>query len=85
VNLKKNKSQGKAVEVTLNSTEENSSEDFCMDLVQELGLRTQWTCFLTVYFLLNFYSSGLTNDQFSVCGNHLGIYSCMFTTQKPNS
>jgi hypothetical protein len=39
VSLKKHKSQDKAVEVTVNSKEENS-EDFCMDFVQEFGL---WT------------------------------------------
>jgi hypothetical protein len=39
VNWKKNKSQGKAVELTVNSKEENS-EDFCLDFVQEFGL---WT------------------------------------------
>ncbi len=32
VSLKKYKSQGKAVEVTVNSKEENS-EDFCLDFV----------------------------------------------------
>jgi hypothetical protein len=37
VRLKKNKSQGKAVEVIVNSKEENS-EDFCLDLFREFGL-----------------------------------------------
>jgi hypothetical protein len=37
VSLKKYKSQGKAVELTLNSNEENF-EDFCLDFVQEFGL-----------------------------------------------
>jgi len=37
VSLKKYKFQGKAVEVTVNSREENS-EDFCLDFVQEFGL-----------------------------------------------
>jgi hypothetical protein len=37
VSLKKYKSQGKAVEVTVISKAENS-EDFCLDFVQELGL-----------------------------------------------
>jgi hypothetical protein len=37
VSLKKKKSQGKAVEATLNSKEENSS-DICLDFVQEFGL-----------------------------------------------
>jgi hypothetical protein len=36
--LQKYKSQGKSVEVTLNSKEENY-EDFCLDFVQEFGLR----------------------------------------------
>ncbi len=35
--MKKYKSQGKAVEVTVNNKEENSS-DFCLDFVQEFGL-----------------------------------------------
>jgi hypothetical protein len=42
VSLKKLKSQGKSVEVTLNSKEENS-QDFCLDFVQEFSLRTPWT------------------------------------------
>ncbi len=37
VSLKKKKSQGKAVEVTVNSKEENC-QDFCLDFVQEFGL-----------------------------------------------
>jgi hypothetical protein len=37
VSLKKSKSQDKAVEETLNSKEEN----FCMDFVQEIGLRSR--------------------------------------------
>ncbi len=36
--MKKYKSRGKAVEVTANSKEENF-EDFCLDFVQEFGLR----------------------------------------------
>ncbi len=40
MSLKKQKSQGKAVEVTVNSKEENSS-DFCLVFVQEFGLRTR--------------------------------------------
>jgi hypothetical protein len=39
VSLKKNKSQGKTVEVTVSSTEDNS-ETFCLDFVQEFGLRS---------------------------------------------
>jgi hypothetical protein len=39
VSLKKYKSQGKTVEVTVNSKEENS-KDFCLDFVREFGL---WT------------------------------------------
>jgi hypothetical protein len=39
VSLKKYKSQGKAVEVTVNSKDENS-QDFCLDFIQEFGL---WT------------------------------------------
>jgi hypothetical protein len=39
VSLKKLKSQGKAVDVTVNSKEENSY-DFCLDFVQEFSLRT---------------------------------------------
>jgi hypothetical protein len=39
VSLKKYKSQGKAVEVTVNSKEENPY-DFCLDYVQEFGLCT---------------------------------------------
>jgi hypothetical protein len=39
VSLKKSKSQDKAVEVAVNSKEENS-QDFCLDFVQEFGL---WT------------------------------------------
>ncbi len=35
--VKKYKSQGKAVEVTVNCKEENS-EDFCLDFFQEFGL-----------------------------------------------
>jgi hypothetical protein len=38
VSFKKYESQGKAVEVTVNSKEENSS-DFCLDFVQEFGLK----------------------------------------------
>ncbi len=37
MSLRKQKSQGKAVEVTVNSKEENS-EDFCPDFIQEFGL-----------------------------------------------
>ncbi len=37
MSLKKQKSQGKAIEVIVNSKEENSS-DFCLDFVQEFGL-----------------------------------------------
>jgi hypothetical protein len=37
VSLKKNKSQGRAVDETVNSKEENS-KDFCLDFVQEFGL-----------------------------------------------
>ncbi len=37
MSLKKWKSQGKAIEVTVNSKEENS-EDFCLDFVKEFGL-----------------------------------------------
>ncbi len=37
MSLKKEKSQGNAVEVTVNSKEENS-EDFCLDFVPEFGL-----------------------------------------------
>jgi hypothetical protein len=37
VTLKKYKSQGKAVEVTVSNKDENSS-DFCLDFFQELGL-----------------------------------------------
>jgi hypothetical protein len=40
VSLKKYKSQSKAVEVTVNSKEENS-EDFCLDSVQEFGIWTE--------------------------------------------
>ncbi len=36
MSLKKYKSQGKTVEVTVNSKEENSS-NFCLDFVQEFG------------------------------------------------
>jgi hypothetical protein len=39
VSLKRQKSQGKAVDVTVNSKEENS-QDFCLDLVQEFSLFT---------------------------------------------
>ncbi len=35
--MKKQKSQGKAVEVTVNTKAENSS-DFCLDFVKEFGL-----------------------------------------------
>jgi hypothetical protein len=38
VNFKKYKSQGKAIEVTVNSKEENSS-DFCLDFVPEFGIK----------------------------------------------
>ncbi len=40
VRLKKYKSQGKTVEVTVNCKKENSEdfEDFCLDFVQEFGL-----------------------------------------------
>ncbi len=41
VSLKKYKSQGKAVEVTVNSKEENP-EDFCLDFVQEFSLWKGW-------------------------------------------
>jgi hypothetical protein len=37
VSLKKQKSQGKAVEMTVNNKEDNS-KDFCLDFVQEFGL-----------------------------------------------
>ncbi len=37
MSLKKYKFQGKAVEATVNSKEENT-EDFCLDFVQEFGL-----------------------------------------------
>jgi hypothetical protein len=39
MSFKKYKSQGKAVQVTVNSKEENSL-DFCLDFVQEFGLNT---------------------------------------------
>ncbi len=35
--MKKYKSEGKALEVTVNNKEENSS-DFCLDLIKEFGL-----------------------------------------------
>jgi hypothetical protein len=38
MSLKKYKSQGKAVDMTVNNMEENS-EDFFLDFVQEFGLR----------------------------------------------
>ncbi len=38
VSLKKYKYQGKAIELTVNSKEENS-QDFCLDFVQEFGPR----------------------------------------------
>jgi hypothetical protein len=38
--LKKQKSQDKAVEATVNNKEENSS-DFCLDFVQEFGICTR--------------------------------------------
>jgi len=37
VSLKKYKSQNTAIEVTMNSKEENS-KDFCLDFVQEFGV-----------------------------------------------
>jgi hypothetical protein len=37
--MKKQKSQGKAVEATVNNNKENS-EDFFLDFVHEFGLRT---------------------------------------------
>ncbi len=40
MSLKKYKSQGKAVEVTVNSKEKNF-QDFCLDFLQEFGL---WRC-----------------------------------------
>ncbi len=40
MSLKKQKSQGKAVEVTSNSKEENS-QDFCLNFVQEFVLRSK--------------------------------------------
>jgi hypothetical protein len=49
--LENYKSQGKAVGLTLNSKEENSS-DFCLDFFQEFGL---WT--VQQYFKLLSYSS----------------------------
>ncbi len=44
MSLKKYKSQGKAVEVTVNSKEEKSYA-FCLDFVLEIGLRInfKWT------------------------------------------
>jgi hypothetical protein len=42
MSLTKNKSQCKAVEVTVDSNEKNS-EDFCLDFAQEFGLRTMHT------------------------------------------
>ncbi len=47
MNLKKSKSQDKAVEVTLNSKEENS-QHFCLDFVQEFGL-SSIGCFIGLY------------------------------------
>ena len=41
VSLKKQKSQDKAVEVTVNSKDENSL-DFCQDFVQEFDLSTDF-------------------------------------------
>jgi hypothetical protein len=41
--LKKYKSQSKAVEVTLNSKDENS-EGFCLDFVLEFGLKAVNMC-----------------------------------------
>jgi hypothetical protein len=38
--LKKWKSEGKAVKVTMNSKEENS-QDFCLDFVQEFSFRLE--------------------------------------------
>ncbi len=40
MSLKKQKSQGKAVEVTVNSKEENSY-DFCIDFIQEFSLSSK--------------------------------------------
>jgi hypothetical protein len=51
VSLKKCKSQGKAVEVTVNSKEENSY-DFCLDFVQEFGLRLVMSPFVCSYIIL---------------------------------
>ncbi len=55
VSLTKWKSQGKAVEETVNSKEENS-EDFCLDVVQEFGLRpirVHMACHVTSSQLIN--------------------------------
>ncbi len=55
------KSQGKDVEVTANSKEENF-KDFCMDFVQEFGFRDNYTVewhqrnVLTLYIVTNVYS-----------------------------
>jgi hypothetical protein len=48
VSLKKEKSQGKAVEVTVNIKDENSS-DFCLDVYREFGL---WTVLILLMSLL---------------------------------
>jgi hypothetical protein len=57
LSLKKQKSQGKAVELTVKSKEENSS-DFCLDYVQEFGLRA------ALGILSNFYRHRLGETEF---------------------
>jgi hypothetical protein len=66
VSWKKYKSQGKAVEVTVNSKEKNSS-DFCLDFVQEFGL---WKGDLLP----------LANNQLLLSSPYATSFQCVFPT-----
>jgi hypothetical protein len=48
MSLDEKKSQGKAVEITVNSKEENS-EDFCLNFVQEFDLWKTMRCRLFIH------------------------------------
>ncbi len=60
MSLRKQKSQGNAVEVTVNSKEE-ICEDFCLDFVEEFGLR--WNSCTVKYENIGSHKGGGVSEQ----------------------
>ncbi len=86
VSLKKYKSQGKAVEVTVNRKEENS-EDFCLDFVQEFGLNSTLlisplppTLWLSIWSFLRKRRVGFCFEEKIYC---MTLALCMWTDSEP--